>query len=131
MRVQGPAALAIIGRLFLVLGLAGLAVALYFGGNEWRSRHTANAPGKIVAVGTLPAIEFSMPDNSIIRFTNTTRSSSLHVGDNVTVAYDPANPSDAVIDSFTGRWFSTGLAALLGGGFLVVGMGLSIFGRRR
>ncbi|WP_413988278.1 DUF3592 domain-containing protein [Labrys okinawensis] len=129
-RVRGPAALAIIGRAFLVLGLAGLAVAVYFAGNEWRGRHTATALAKIVAIGKLSAMEFTMADGSVIRFTNNVSSSSWHVGDDVAIAYDPSNPSDAVVDGFAGRWFPAGLAGLLGGAFLVLGVVLTVIGRR-
>ncbi|GLS19268.1 hypothetical protein GCM10007874_22850 [Labrys miyagiensis] len=129
-RVRGPAALAIIGRIFLVLGLGGLAVAVYFAGNEWRGRHTATASARIVAIGKLPAMEFTMADGSVIRFTNNVRSSSWQVGDNVAIAYDPGNPSDAVVDGFAGRWFPAGLAGLLGGAFLILGVVLTVIGRR-
>ena len=129
-RVRGPAALTIIGRIFLILGLGGLAIALYFASSEWRSNRTASAAGKIVTVGNLPAVEFTMPDGGIIRFTNTVRSSSWHAGDNVAIAYDPANPSDATVDGFAGRWFSAGLAGLLGGVFFVAGLVLTVMGRR-
>lgn len=129
-RVGGPAALVIVGRVFMILGLMALALGVYFGGNELRGRHTATAPGKIVTVGSLPAIEFTMADGSIIRFTNSVRSSSWHVGDEVSVAYDPANPSDAVVDDLVGRWFSAALAGLLGAVFLLLGVVLTVFGRR-
>lgn len=129
-RASGVLALRIIGRIFLVLGLAGSAVALYFAGNEWRGRHIATASAKIVAIGKLPAMEFTMADGSVIRFTNNVRSSSWQVGDNVVIAYDPGNPSDAVVDGFAGRWFPAGLAGLLGGAFLVIGIVLAVIGRR-
>ncbi len=129
-RVRGTAALSIVGRVFLVLGLAGLAVALYFAGNEWRSGHTAFASAHIVAVGNLPAMEFTMANGSVVRFTNSVRSSSWHVGDEIAAAYDPDNPSDAVVDGFAGRWFAAGLAGLLGGAFLVLGIALVVIGRR-
>ena len=129
-RVTGPAALALIGRVFVVLGLVGLGAAVYFAGTEWRGRHTATTTAKIVSVGKFPAMQFTMADGSVIRFTNSVRSSSWQVGDDVAIAYDPSNPSDAVVDGFAGRWFQAGLAGLLGGVFLVLGMVLTVFGRR-
>lgn len=130
-RVQGPAALRVVGRTFLILGFVGLLAAPVLGMNEWRSPRTASAAGTIVSVNPYPVVSFSTPQGSVIRFTNLVRSSLLREGDSVTVAYNPAIPTDATLDGLLGRWFFAGLAALLGAAFLLVGGLTTIIGRRR
>ena len=49
----------------------------------------------------------------------------------MTVAYNPAVPTDATLDGLLGRWFFAGLAALLGAAFLLVGGLTTVIGRRR
>ncbi len=129
MRVRGPRALPIVGRVFLLLGLIGLAGAGILTSIEWRSRHTASASGTIADIERYPIVSFKTPDGSIVRFTNTVRSSFWRTGDSVAVAYDPGNPSDAVVDGFAGRWFFALLAGLLGGVFFAVGVLLTLMGR--
>lgn len=130
-RVRGPAALSIVGRTFLILGFVGLIAAPVLGMNEWRSPRTASAAGTIVAVNPYPVVSFSTPQGNVIRFTNLVRSSLLREGDSVTVAYNPAIPTDATLDGLLGRWFLTGLAAVLGTAFLLVGGLTTLVGRRR
>ncbi|MFT4130017.1 DUF3592 domain-containing protein, partial [Labrys sp. (in: a-proteobacteria)] len=83
------------------------------------------------SVNPYPVVSFSTPQGSVIRFTNLVRSSFLREGDSVTVAYNPAIPTDATLDGLLGRWFFAGLAGLLGAAFLLVGGLMTIIGRRR
>jgi len=128
-RVRGPRALPIVGAVFIVVGLIGLAAAALLAGIEGRSRHTAVATGRIAETGSFPIIEFKTADGSIVRFTNSVRSSLWRAGDTAAIAYDPENPSDAVVDGLLGRWFLAALAGLLGSVFFVVGVLLNWIGR--
>lgn len=93
-------------------------------------RHSATAAGRIVSVeGGYPLVEFATPDGRTVQFNNFVRSSLWSQGDQVTVAYDPADPAKAVVDGFAGRWFLAGLAGLLGAIFLVIGLVLWSVGR--
>lgn len=130
-RVRGPAALPMVGRTFLILGFVGLLAAPVLGMNEWRSPRTATAPGIVTGVDPYPVISFTTPQGNVIRFTNIVRSSLLRAGDSVTVAYNPASPTDASLDGLAGRWFFTGLAGGLGAAFMLAGGLLFLIGRRR
>ncbi|WP_448951863.1 DUF3592 domain-containing protein [Labrys neptuniae] len=130
-RARGRAALPIVGRTFLILGFAGLLGAPVLGMNEWRSPRSASAPGTIVATDPYPVISFATPQGNVIRFTNITRSSLLRAGDSVTVAYNPAIPTDAALGGLAGRWFFTALAAGLGAIFMLVGGLLTLIGRKQ
>ena len=128
-RVTGAAALPIIGRVFMILGIIGLIVSGVLTIIEMHGPRTATATGKIVAAEYNPLIEFSTADGQVIRFNNTVHSSSWGDGDSVPVAYDPNNPQNASIDSFAGRWFLASLAAMLGGFFVLIGIVLTVLGR--
>ncbi|MGX5847872.1 DUF3592 domain-containing protein [Mesorhizobium sp. PL10] len=128
-RVTGAAALPIVGRVFMFLGIVGLIVSGVLAIVEMYGPRTASATGKIVAAEYNPLIEFSTADGTVIRFNNAVHSSFWGDGDSVPVAYDPTNPQNASIDSFAGRWFLAGLAGMLGGFFLLVGIVLTVLGR--
>ena len=128
-RVTGAAALPIVGRVFIILGIVGLIVSGVLAIVEMYGRRTASATGRIVAAEYNPRIEFSTADGTVIRFNNAVHSSSWGDGDSVPVAYDPTNPQDASVDSFAGRWFLAGLAGLLSGFFLLIGIVLTVLGR--
>lgn len=128
-RVTGMAALPLVGRALMLVGLIGLiaAACLVVLGS---GKYGATAPGRIAAVdGGYPLIEFTTPEGRTVQFNNFVRSSLWSPGDPVTVAYDPADPTKAVVDGFAGRWFLAGLAALLGAIFLVIGLVLWLIGR--
>ena len=128
-RVTGAAALRIVGRVFIVLGIVGLIVSGVLAIVEMYGPRTASATGKIVAAEYNPLIEFSTADGTVIRFNNSVHSSSWGDGDSGPVAYDPTNPQNASVDSFAGRWFLAGLAGMLGGFFLLIGIVLIVLGR--
>ncbi len=130
-RVTGAAALPIVGKVFIILGIVLLVASAVLATIEAYGPRTATAPAKIVAAGYYPLIEFSTGDGTVIRFTNAVRSAFWGIGDSVAVAYDPANPNNASIDGFAGRWFLSGLSGLIGGAFLLIGIVLSVLGRAR
>lgn len=128
-RVTGAAALPIVGRVFMILGIVGLIVSGVLAIVEMYGPRTASATGRIVAAEYNPRIEFSTADGTVIRFNNAVHSSFWGDGDSVPVAYDPTNPQNASVDSFAGRWFLAGLAGMLGGFFLLTGIVLIVLGR--
>ncbi|MBA1140222.1 DUF3592 domain-containing protein [Mesorhizobium neociceri] len=128
-RVTGAAALPIVGRVFIILGIVGLIVSGVLAIVEMYGPRTALATGRIVAAEYNPRIEFSTADGTVIRFNNAVHSSFWGDGDSVPVAYDPTNPQNASVDSFAGRWFLAGLAGMLGGFFLLTGIVLIVLGR--
>jgi len=128
-RVTGVAALPIVGRVFIILGVIAFIVSGVLAIIEMHGPRTASASGKVVAAEYYPLVEFSTGDGTVIRFTNAVHSSSLGVADSVPVAYDPDNPRNASVDSFAGRWFLAGLAGLFGAIFLLIGIVLTVIGR--
>jgi hypothetical protein len=128
-RVTGAAALPIVGKVFIILGIVAFVVSGVLAIIEMYGPRTDSASGKIVAAEYYPLVEFTTADGTVIRFTNAVHSSSLGVGDSVPVAYDPTNPQNASVDRFAGRWFLAGLAGMLGGFFLLIGIVLTLLGR--
>ncbi|MGX5844448.1 DUF3592 domain-containing protein [Mesorhizobium sp. ArgA1] len=128
-RVTGAAALPIVGRVFMILGIVGVIVSGVLTIVEMYGPRTSSATGKIVAAEYNPLIEFSTADGTVVRFNNAVHSSFWGDGDSVPVAYDPTNPQNASVDSFAGRWFLAGLAGVLGGFFLLIGIVLTVLGR--
>jgi hypothetical protein len=128
-RVTGPAALPMVGRVFIILGVIAFVVSGVLAIVEIYGPRTTSATGKIVAAEYYQLVEFSIGESTVIRFTNSVHSGSLGVGDSVAVAYDPNNPQNASVDSFAGRWFLAGLAGLLGAIFLLIGIALAVLGR--
>ncbi len=130
-RVAGPAAIGIVGRVFAVVGGVALATAALLAFREHGGPRTARAPGVIATADYYPVVQFKTDQGAVIRFQSSVRSSLWKDGDPVTVAYNPVNPADAVIDGFAGRWFFAGLAAALGAAFFVIGLAFSIVAHLR
>jgi hypothetical protein len=128
-RVTGVRALPIIGLVFVCLGLAGLVAAGVLGWREMNSSRQAKADGVIVDFNNGPVVEYTTAQGVTAQFRSAVRSTSFVRGQHLPVAYDPADPADAAIDGFTGRWFLPGLFGILFGAFLVVGLVLSVMGR--
>lgn len=122
-RVSGAPALPVLGRVFLLLGLLGLIVSSGLAIVELTGRHSATTTGRITEMGGgYPRIAFTAQDGRAVQFTNGVRSSFWRRGDQIAVAYDPADPSDAVVNGFGGRWFLAGLAGVIGGVFFLIGL---------
>lgn len=123
--------LGMVGRVFAILGGIGLAVALAFVLLELGSGRVARAKGTVTAIEGGPRVAFTTADGRGIQVVSPVRSSFIRVGDRLAVAYDPARPQDARLDGIVGRWFAAALAGMMGGVFLLVGLGLMLAGRRR
>ena len=120
-----------LGRILVVGGAVGLATAGVFAYGASQDPHVT-VSGKVVALnGNYPVVQFSAGDGNIIRFTNFTQGPSWHVGDTVSLAYDPANPEQVTIEGFGGRWRPALLAGALGGAVLLLGLLVTILGSRR
>ena len=128
-RVTGAAALPIVGKVFIILGIVAFVVSGVLAIIEMYGPRTDSASGKIVAAEYYPLVEFTTADGTVIRFNNAVHSSFWGVGDSVPVAYDPTNPQNASVDRFAGRWFLAWLAGMLGGFFLLIGIVLTLLGR--
>ncbi len=134
-RVQGPAALPIIGLVFVLLAVIGLLTATVFGLLTLNDGKTAHADGVIVGLKNLsgrtpnPVIAFIASNAEPVTFTNAVASSNWKVGDHQPLVYNPARPSEAVIDEIGGRWFLSFLFGLLGGAFLLLGIFFTVLGR--
>ncbi|MGL4964538.1 MAG: DUF3592 domain-containing protein [Inquilinus sp.] len=128
-RVTGVKALPIIGLVFVCLGLTGLIGAGVLGGLELISSRQARANGVIVDFAVGPVVEYTTGQGATVQFRSGVRSTSFALGQRVPVAYDPADPADAAIDGFLGRWFLPGLFGMLFGIFLAVGIVLALLGR--
>ena len=128
-RVTGVKALPIIGLVFVCLGLAGLVGAGVLAWLEMNGSRQASANGVIVDFAAGPVVEFTTGQGATAQFRSGVRSTSFALGQRVPVAYDPADPADAAIDGFIGRWFLPGLFAMIAGVFLVIGIVLFLLGR--
>lgn len=133
------AALRIVGMVFMLLGAAGLVIA---GGvalwtwNGFASRTPVQ--GTVVelegkwgnSTAVRPVVSFVAADGRsyIYRSPVTSSAPMFDVGDAVTVYYDPADPTDAMIDHWT-QWFFALLPGGIGIVFFLVGLGLRIGGR--
>jgi hypothetical protein len=128
-QMRGPAVLPIIGIIFVVIGLAGVVTSGMSIYAESTSMRTASTSGTVVDINHYPVVQFSTKEGNIVRFTNFVRSSLWHAGDAVSVVYDPADPQDAVIGGFVGRWFFATLTGALGAVFLLSGILFTVPGR--
>jgi len=76
-----------------------------------------------------PVVAFSSPRGPV-QFQSTVSSSppAWQVGEPVKVRFDPNDPSQAVIDSFSERWLVPLLLGLFGGVFAFIGFVMAVFG---
>jgi hypothetical protein len=121
-------ALRILGLVFLPLGIAGAIAAGVFWFVESGSARSAHADGIVVSAG-VAVVTFKTPDGRPHRFQSRSRSSLWHVGDPVRVAYDPAAPDDAQIESIAGRWVFVTIFGIIGAVFVVMGAGMILASR--
>jgi hypothetical protein len=118
----------ILGVVFLLIGGVGLAVAGVFALMESQSGRTARADGVTITADYRALIQFTTASGQTVQFRNSINNTSNVVGAHVPVAYDPAKPQDADADSFAGRWFAPGLAAIVATPFFLLGLGFGAAG---
>jgi hypothetical protein len=117
---------AVLGTVFLLIGIAGYAVSGVFVLIENGSGRTAKADGVLVNADYRALIQFTTASGQTVQFRNSINSTSNNAGDHVPVVYDPAKPEGAAVDSFVGRWFLPGLFGIIASPFLVVGLGFTL-----
>jgi hypothetical protein len=120
--------------LFSIIGL-GLLIASLFIFLNTRSfiNSSARATGTVVAHVSVkssggdttyaPVITFRTPDGQTIEFKSQTSSSSRSpaVGQTVEVLYNPRNPQEASVNSFSSLWLLPIILSGLGAGFFIIG----------
>ncbi len=124
--------LRLIGSIFAVIGLVMLLAAAYSGVSTQRFlASAAQAEGVVVEmVGgetQAPVVAFTAPDGRRVQFQSSVSSNppGFHVGEQVRVHFDAANPDDARLDSFMHLWFVPvflgGMGSIFGGvGFFIL-----------
>jgi hypothetical protein len=123
-----------LGVIFTVLGLAILAFGVYFIFDtiSFVNRSATTAEGTVVEVerkflreGTIivPTVTFVTEEGRSIVFTSNTGRGGWkdRIGESVTVRYDPADPTNAKIDSFYQLWGLSAIFFGIGGMFIVFG----------
>jgi hypothetical protein len=123
---------------FFMAGLAVQAGALLLARNSLRSlRAGGRARGRVVAneeewgrMGSgpgrmfhFPVVSFTTLNGEKLTFRSTTgEGRPKAVGSEVTVLYDPENPSGATLGTFTALWFFPVALSLVGMPFLILGL---------
>lgn len=133
----------ILGALFLLAGLGGLGTAWHqFDADREMASKDGRAEGTVVELGRFRTQKGKVRYRSIIEFSDqagkrhrfasaaATRSPGHQTGQRVPVIYDPANPADAAIDSFTERRLASLIYGFLGSAFTLLG-GAVLFGMLR
>jgi hypothetical protein len=136
-----------IGILFLVIGtpfLIWTAVSVYQ--STIFDETAVSAEGQVIGFErsemrgrsrTFPVyaaiIEFSDSKQKRYKFTETLKASEARFerGERVAVLYNPENPSEAVVDDKTGRWFDLFISIPLGLLFVGIGGGLLLYRRNK
>jgi hypothetical protein len=120
--------------LFAIIGL-GLLIASFFVFLSTRSfiNSSARATGTVIAHASsrssdgdltyAPVVSFRTPDGHSVEFKSQTSSSSRSpaVGQTVEVLYNPRNPQEAEINSFSSLWLLPIILSGLGAGFFIIG----------
>jgi hypothetical protein len=129
--------LRILGAIFGLVGAGLLAAAIViYAGNRSFEQHARRAAGHVVSLEPsqgsdrsltyLPIVQFTAEDGRTIEFSSGVSSNppAYDVGEEVSVLYDPAKPTDAKIDAFWQVHFVTVVLGGIGSLFFIVGAGL-------
>jgi Protein of unknown function (DUF3592) len=135
-------AILLIGLLFVLIGLLvliGGAVTAVKQSRQFAARTAAT--GKVVGLvkrvfkpgsagSYCPVVEFMAANGEAVRFESDfgTMPASHRVGQSIAVRYDPADPTQAEIDSPASRWLAPGCMIVMGLGFLGLGLALILMG---
>lgn len=151
-QTSSSTALRVVAMIFagvgIVLLLVGVLVAFLV--NQGNNERTGSAAGTVVEVNErvdrdmkngkwtthvtyCPVIEYEVDDKPFLYRSNMCSGSGPEtvVGGVVALKYNPANPSDAAIDSWAGRWLAPTILGGLGTVFTLIGVGLYIGFRRK
>jgi hypothetical protein len=121
---------------FLLVG-AGLLIAVGFVTADSLEKTSSGIRVEGVVVeandNQKPIVEFRTREGQRLRVEGSISASPTpyRVGEPIGVFYDPANPSDALIDSFIERWFLTLLFGGFATAFAAIGIGFAIAAFRR
>lgn len=136
---------AILGAIFGLLGLVLLGIGAAFAVSTAAFQASAErTDGTVVALNErtritgsggrtwYPTVEYTV-DGRVYSFDSSTGSNppAYATGDTVPVAYDPKNPSDAQIATFSSAYLMPMVFGGVGAVFTPVGAGLFLAGRRR
>lgn len=135
-------AILIIGLLFVLIALlvlVGGAVTAVKQSRQFAARTAAT--GKVVGVvkrvfkpgsagSFCPVVEFTAANGEVVRFESDfgTMPASHRVGQAIAVRYNPADSTQAEIDSAASRWLEPGCMIGMGLGFLALGLALLLMG---
>lgn len=130
-----PVIFALVGSVFVVLGLRSASALRRF-------RRTArSAPGVVLdlvlgLIGTsgdpsyvyFPIVRYSLPDGRVVDFRSPQGSAPAAVrkGQQVTVLYDPADPSNARLEGILAGGCLSSLFVVLGGAFILLGVAIAV-----
>jgi hypothetical protein len=125
----------IVGLVFLIAGIGmAIFVGAYVVGDYEKILNGERAEAVVLQAsdGGKPILEFRTRQGQRVRVEGkiSTSPSAYKVGERIGVFYDPADPSDALIDSFIERWFVALLFGGFGTVFIVVGGTLFAIARR-
>lgn len=130
--------------LFIGLGVIFIAIGGYLTGSSKQFLGKAHEVQGIISDSQVrtdidegdmfsPVIEFATQDGETVHFVSSVSSSSPpHIGQPVTVLYDPASPKNARIKSWASLWMLPALLLGLGGLMFVLGLVLLLtIGKKR
>lgn len=131
----------LVGTVFLIVGIAVGASTMSFLDSAERTdgtvielteRTSTDSDGSS-STAWYPTIEFTTPYGETISFVGSTGSNppAHDVGDEVPVAYDPDNPSDAKLSAFLSLYLLPLIFGGIGVVFTPIGIGLLVVGIRK
>ena len=125
---------AVIEAILILAGLGLLAKGAMAGTSAFRLVHKAEiteGTGTVAGIsnyGFTVDVQFTASADRMAAFTQDYFPSYYHVGDQVPIIYDGANPSHAVINKFSTIWFDTIFFSLAG--LIVAGFGFNLRNKR-
>jgi len=135
--------ISIIKYVFATIGLVLLAgaISLYFAKQSFLKR-AETVQGKVVelvskrsdnSIMYTPVISFITREGSEIEFASSVSSNppSYSVGETVEIMYDPKEPNEADINSFSSLWLGVLVLGILGTVFFLIGFAIILYGLKK